>query len=74
MAMIKLNRLGGEPFLLNAELICYVEARPDTYVTITTGERLIVRQSMDEVLKLAVEYQRSKHLLPPLAGNHAQPL
>ena len=34
--MIKLNRLGGEPFVLNAELIRYVEARPDTYITLTT--------------------------------------
>ena len=37
-AMIRLPRLGGEPFILNAELICYVEARPDTFVTLTTGE------------------------------------
>jgi flagellar protein FlbD len=64
--MIKLTRLGGEPFILNAELIRYVEARPDTYITLTTGERLIVTQSMDEVVRLSVEYQRAKHLMPPL--------
>ncbi len=63
-AMIKLNRLGGEPFILNAELIRYVEARPDTFITLTSGERLVVQQSMDEVLQRAVEYQRSKHLFP----------
>jgi flagellar protein FlbD len=64
--MIKLNRLDGEPFILNAELIRYVEARPDTFVSLTTGERLVVKQSMEDVLALALEYQRSKHLLPPL--------
>jgi flagellar protein FlbD len=63
--MIKLNRLGGEPFVLNADLIRYVEARPDTYITLTGGERLIVTQSMDDVLRLAVAYQRAKHLVPP---------
>ncbi len=63
--MIKLNRLSGEPFVINAELICYIESRPDTYVTLTTGERLIVTQAMDEVARLAIEYQRSKHLIPP---------
>ena len=62
--MIKLNRLGGEPFILNAELIRYVEARPDTFITLTGGERLVVQQTMDEVLQRAVEYQRSKHLFP----------
>lgn len=63
--MIRLTRLDGEPFLLNAELIRYVERRPDTFVTLTTGERVIVAESMDEVLARAVEYQRSKHLIPP---------
>lgn len=62
--MIKLTRLGGEGFLLNAELICYAEARPDTFVTLTTGERLVVRESMDEVMQRTLDYQRSKHLVP----------
>ena len=63
--MIKLTRLGGEPFILNAELIQYVEARPDTFVTLTTGERIVVTESMDEVLRRAVAYQQTKHLIPP---------
>ena len=68
--MIRLTRLDGEPFILNAELIRYVESRPDTFVTLTTGERLIVAESMDEVLTRAVEYQRSKHLIPPPNRSH----
>ena len=64
--MIKLNRLDGEAFVLNAELIRYVEARPDTFVSLTTNERLVVKQTMDEVLDLALAYQRSKHMLPTL--------
>jgi flagellar protein FlbD len=67
--MIKLTRLTGEPFILNAELIEYVEARPDTFVTITTGERLVVAESMDEVMRRAVVYQQTKYLIPPPA-NH----
>ena len=63
--MIKLTRLGGEAFILNAELIQYVEARPDTFVTLTTGERLVVTESMDEVLRRAVAYQQAKHMVPP---------
>ena len=63
--MIKLTRLGGEPFILNAELIQYVEARPDTFVTLTTGERVVVTESMDEVLRRAVAYQQAKQMIPP---------
>lgn len=62
--MIRLTRLGGEAFILNAELIQYVEARPDTYITLTTGERLVVMESMDEVLRRAIAYQQAKHLVP----------
>ena len=62
--MIKLTRLDGERFILNADLIQYVEARPDTFVTLTTGERLVVAESMDEVLRRAIAYQQAKHLIP----------
>lgn len=63
--MIKLTHLNGEPFILNAELIRYIESRPDTFVTLTSGERMIVREPMDEVMLRAVRYQQSKFLLPP---------
>ena len=72
--MIKLTQLGGEAFLLNAELICYVESRPDTFITLVGGERIVVRESMDDVLQRTIEYQRSKQFfpsLPPAAGRPA---
>jgi len=62
--MITLTRLGGEPFILNAELIQYVEARPDTFITLTTGQRLVVVEAMDEVLRRTMVYQQAKHLVP----------
>lgn len=65
--MIKLSRLDGERFILNADLIRYVESRPDTFITLTSGERLVVAETMDEVLDLAVRYQQTKHLIPPPA-------
>ncbi len=69
--MIKLTRLTGEPFILNAELIRYVESLPDTYVTLTSGDRLVVKESMDDVLLRAVEYQRSKWLISPALGRRS---
>jgi flagellar protein FlbD len=62
--MIKLTRLDGKSFVLNAELIRYVEALPDTFITILSGERIIVRESMDEVLEKALAYHQAKHLIP----------
>ena len=62
--MIKLTRLDGEAFVLNAELIRYVESRPDTFITLVSGDRLVVRESLDEVLDRTVRYQQSKYLIP----------
>lgn len=62
--MIKLTRISKEPFILNADLIRYVEARPDTFITLLSGERVVVLESMDEVLERAIQYQQQKHLIP----------
>ena len=71
--MIPLNRIDGEAFILNAELIKYLESRPDTFVTLTTGERIIVRQTMQEVMERAIEYQQRKFMFPaPSPGNLAR--
>jgi len=62
--MIRLTRLDGAAFVLNAELIRYVEQLPDTYITLTNGDRIIVRESLDQVMDLAIAYQQQKSLLP----------
>ena len=62
--MIKLTRLDGESFVLNAELIRFVERRPDTFVTLTSGDRIVVTETMDEVIERAVHYQQQKHFMP----------
>lgn len=66
--MIKLTRLDGEPFVLNADLIRYVECRPDTFVTLTSGDRIVVAEKMEEVIERAVQYQQRKHYMPMPAG------
>lgn len=56
--MIVLTRLNGSRFVLNAELIRTVEETPDTTVRLTTGDAYIVRESMQDVVDLAVDYGR----------------
>jgi flagellar protein FlbD len=57
--MIKLSRLNGEEFVVNADLIRFVEKRPDTYVTLTTNDRFIVRESVEEVVRRSMAYARA---------------
>ncbi len=62
--MIQLTRLDGEAFILNAELIKYVEQRPDTFITLTLGDRIVVAETPEEVLERTIDYHRNKRLLP----------
>ncbi len=62
--MIQLTRLDGEEFILNAELIKYVEHRPDTFITLTMGDRIVVGESPEEVLERTIDYHRNKRLMP----------
>ena len=54
--MIKLTRLNDEEFVLNAELIKTVEASPNTVITITSGNKYIVKEEVQQVIDAVVEY------------------
>jgi len=57
--MIALTRLNGHTFVVNAEKIRYIEATPDTIVCCDTGEKLMVRETLAEVMRRAIEYART---------------
>ena len=56
--MISVTRLNDQPLVLNAELIKTVESTPDTLITLINGDRMMVKESMDEIVRKAVEYGR----------------
>ena len=56
--MIQLTRLNHETVLVNSDLIVLVEAHPDTVLTLTTGERVRVLESMDMVVTRVVAFKR----------------
>ena len=56
--MITLTRLNGQPFVINAEKIRYVESTPDTVVCCDHGEKLMVRETLSEVTRRAIDYAR----------------
>ncbi len=62
--MIKLTRRNGAAFVLNAELIKFVEEVPDTIITLRDGEKVLVKETADEVVDRALEYARSSRFLP----------
>ncbi len=62
--MIRLTRRNGAQFVLNAELIKFVEEVPDTIVTLRDGEKVLVKETADTVVERSLEYCRSTRFLP----------
>ncbi|RJP73402.1 MAG: flagellar protein FlbD [Candidatus Abyssobacteria bacterium SURF_17] len=56
--MIKLTRFDGSEFAVNADFIKFVEAAPDTIVTLTSDQKLLVLETVDEVIERVIEYKR----------------
>ena len=56
--MIHVIRLDGNAIVLNAEQIQSVENTPDTMITMLNGSRWMVRNSVDEIIALFLEYKR----------------
>ena len=57
--MICLTRLNGQAFVVNAEKIRFVEATPDTLVCCDTGDRIMVKETLQEVVRRAIDYART---------------
>jgi flagellar protein FlbD len=66
--MIPLTRLNKNSVVVNADQIMLVEATPDTLLVLSNGDRLHVRETVKEVIELALNYQRRVHagVTPPL--------
>jgi flagellar protein FlbD len=56
--MIALTRLNGQSFVINAEKIRYVESTPDTVICCDHGEKMMVRETLEEVMRRAIDYSR----------------
>ena len=55
--MINVTRLNGKKFVINCELIEFIEETPDTIITFTTGTKVVVRESADEIVNEIKKYK-----------------
>ena len=56
--MIQLTRLNSHPLVVNSDLIKTIEYAPDTVITLVNGEKIVVRETGDEILGRIVEFRR----------------
>lgn len=71
--MIGLTRLNGGAVVVNAELIETVESTPDTVVSLTSGKKLVVLESPEDVIGKVVSYRRRTHNDRPCGAGSAEP-
>ena len=57
LAMLKLTRLNNQVVVVNPDLVYAVDATPDTTLRLVGGERILVRESLDELITKVVEFR-----------------
>jgi flagellar protein FlbD len=55
--MIELTRLNGHIMVVNSDLIKYAESSPDTMLTLINGEKIVVLEPCDEVIRRITAYR-----------------
>jgi flagellar protein FlbD len=71
--MIRVTRLNHVPVVLNSDLIEFIEVTPDTVISLTNGQKLMVRESSEEVVDRVVAFRRRifSDAIPPAATDAA---
>lgn len=62
--MIRVTRLNGTPFVLNAEMIVTLDQAPDTIITLMDGKKFVVKETFEEVMDRVIEYRRLCRMMP----------
>jgi flagellar protein FlbD len=57
--MIRLTRLNHVPVFLNSDLIEHIEITPDTVISLTSGQKIVVLESAEQVVDRVVAFRRS---------------
>ncbi|HTZ96952.1 MAG TPA: flagellar FlbD family protein [Terriglobales bacterium] len=66
--MIQLTRLNNSPFMVNSDLIKFVEQSPDTVITLLNNEKILVREKADAVLERIIRFRQA------ILAGHAESL
>ena len=71
--MIKVTRLNDSLLVLNADLIEFVESSPDTIVSLTTGKKIMVKESIDDIIERVAAFKRMCGIRVQSADTAANP-
>ena len=72
-AVIQLTRLNDQPLVVNSDLIKLVENAHDTVLTLINGEKIVVRESVEQVVERVIEFRRAVLKDVPATGANLSP-
>ena len=55
--MILLTRLNNRPLVVNSDMIKFIENTPDTVLTLVSGEKIVVLESVAEVMDAIMSFR-----------------
>ncbi len=56
--MIAVHKLNGKEFVINCEQIKYIEATPDTLITLMDNDKIMIKDSVQSVIEAAIQYKK----------------
>ncbi|HBG1635073.1 flagellar FlbD family protein [Clostridioides difficile] len=56
--MIRVTDLNGRRYILNSDLIVRIDSVPESRILLTTGEKNLVKESVDEIVDKVIKYKR----------------
>lgn len=56
--LISITKLNDREMIINCDLIESMEATPDTTITLTTGRKVIAKESIDDIINEIIQYKR----------------
>jgi flagellar protein FlbD len=70
--MIRLTRLNHTPLVVNCDLIEHIEMTPDTVISLTTGQRITVLETTEQVIGRVIEFRRLLLQAPEIQADEAK--
>jgi len=59
--MVSITRLSDQPLVINCDLIECMESTPDTTITMTTGRKILAKESIDDIINQIISYKRETY-------------
>lgn len=63
--MLKLTRLNNNTVAINPDHIGWVEANPDTTLSLLNGEKILVKETLDELIEAVIQFRRLVRMTEP---------